>query len=232
LVPELAAVLDQHGSRVAEQAGVDLADYSDLSLNLPGEGIRRIARQKWESDPLGILKDELLGIYTDERSYRIGADGEEVVGGVLSALPPGWHAIHSIPVGRSGTDIDHLVIGPGGIFTINTKHHPNANVWAHGSIVLVNRRPQDYVAKSRVERERATNLLSTACRCSVPVTAIIAVVGSQNGVRVKSQPADSSVVILDHTELLKWLLRQTPAMTADQVDRIFSRARLPITWRS
>ncbi|MFE7074420.1 nuclease-related domain-containing protein [Streptomyces sp. NPDC057620] len=29
----------------------------------------------------------------------------------------------------SGGGIDHLLIGPGGVFTINTKHHQGAPVW-------------------------------------------------------------------------------------------------------
>ncbi|MGA5029945.1 nuclease-related domain-containing protein [Streptomyces cellulosae] len=34
----------------------------------------------------------------------------------------GWRALHSIPLANK-VDIDHLLIGPGGVFSINTKHH-------------------------------------------------------------------------------------------------------------
>lgn len=38
--------------------------------------------------------------------------------------PPHREILHSIPVGTGRGDIDHVVIGPPGVFTINTKHHP------------------------------------------------------------------------------------------------------------
>jgi hypothetical protein len=48
-----------------------------------------------------------------------GARGEERVGAVLRGLQSrGWHAIHGIFLGRG--DVDHVVIGPGGVFAIET----------------------------------------------------------------------------------------------------------------
>jgi hypothetical protein len=47
-----------------------------------------------------------------------------LVAGQLDKLmrrDPRWRCRHSIPVGSNGADIDHLVIGPGGVFTLNTK---------------------------------------------------------------------------------------------------------------
>ncbi len=205
-------------------------NWTDLSLNRPGQGIRRIARQRWDADPLGNLKDELGGIYTEERSYRIGADGEEVVGLELSALPLGWHAIHSIPVGHRGADIDHAVIGPAGVFTVNTKHHPQANVWVHGKIVRVNQKSHPYVARSQSEATRASRLLSQSCGFFVPCIAILAMVGAKGGIRVKTQPAGGSVVVMDYTRLLDWLLAQERTLSGAQVELIFDRARRSTTW--
>lgn len=53
-----------------------------------------------------------------------GATGEEHVGGLLESLAQsGWHVIHDASFGRG--NVDHLVIGPGGVFTIETKSNPN-----------------------------------------------------------------------------------------------------------
>ncbi|MCE0446144.1 NERD domain-containing protein [Streptomyces tricolor] len=35
----------------------------------------------------------------------------------------GWHVLHGVPKSNGG-DIDHLLIGPGGVFSLNTKTHP------------------------------------------------------------------------------------------------------------
>ena len=52
-----------------------------------------------------------------------GAAGEEQVGAMLDGLEAkGWHAIHDVSLGRG--NVDHILIGPGGIFTVETKSHP------------------------------------------------------------------------------------------------------------
>jgi hypothetical protein len=57
-----------------------------------------------------------------ERRDR-GAQGEEHVGGVLNDLVSGnWHVLHDATLGHG--NVDHIVLGPGGIFTIETKSHP------------------------------------------------------------------------------------------------------------
>lgn len=55
--------------------------------------------------------------------WRRGAAGEEAVGRILDDLAArGWFAFHDISLGRG--NVDHIVVGPGGLFTIETKSHP------------------------------------------------------------------------------------------------------------
>ncbi len=57
-----------------------------------------------------------------ERQDR-GALAEEQVGALLDTLPRDrWHVIHDATLGRG--NVDHIVIGPAGVFTIETKSHP------------------------------------------------------------------------------------------------------------
>ena len=57
-----------------------------------------------------------------ERHDR-GATGEEHVGDVLDSLEgDGWHVIHDASLGRG--NVDHILIGPAGVFTVETKSHP------------------------------------------------------------------------------------------------------------
>ncbi len=52
-----------------------------------------------------------------------GASGEEHVGGLLDGLQgKGWHAIHDASLGNG--NVDHILIGPAGVFTVETKSHP------------------------------------------------------------------------------------------------------------
>jgi hypothetical protein len=50
-----------------------------------------------------------------------GEQGELVVGAVLESLD-GWRVLHDVSLGRG--NIDHVLIGPGGIFAVETKSHP------------------------------------------------------------------------------------------------------------
>ena len=57
-----------------------------------------------------------------ERHDR-GATGEEQVGGLLDGLAgDGWRVIHDASLGRG--NVDHILIGPAGVFTVETKSHP------------------------------------------------------------------------------------------------------------
>src|SRR5271154_1944559 len=57
-----------------------------------------------------------------ERRDR-GAAGEEQVGGLLDQMSDrGWRVIHDASLGHG--NVDHILIGPPGVFTIETKSHP------------------------------------------------------------------------------------------------------------
>lgn len=53
-----------------------------------------------------------------------GATGEEQVGGILDGLSrrEGWRVVHDANLGHG--NVDHIAIGPAGIFTVETKSHP------------------------------------------------------------------------------------------------------------
>jgi hypothetical protein len=51
-----------------------------------------------------------------------GATAEEYVGALLEQLvPEGWRVLHDVNTGRG--NVDHVVLGPGGVFTVETKSH-------------------------------------------------------------------------------------------------------------
>jgi hypothetical protein len=138
--------------------------WRDLALNRPGEGIRThaedlLAGMKSKSKMATFLA-RALDVKTEERSFRVGAKGEEAVGARLERLSRhGWHVLHSIPVGSRGSDIDHLLIGPGGVFTINTKNHPGGQVWVGEHAIRVNDHPTHYLRNSRYEAQRVSRAL-------------------------------------------------------------------------
>lgn len=113
--------------------------------------------------PIKSILGRLLGSPGEERDWAVGADGEEEVARRLRKLGPGWHFIHSVPVGEEGADIDHVVIGAAGVYTLNTKNHSKHKVTVTQGGVYVNGQRTDYLRNSRFEAKRANKLLTAAC---------------------------------------------------------------------
>lgn len=215
----------------ASAAATTLLPDMDIADNRPGQHVRVHADALRDAAPGHTFLARLLGAKTDERSYRIGADAEVEVARRLAKLGGEWRVIHSIPVGERGSDIDHLVIGPAGVFTINTKHHPTANVWVRGDTFKLNGQNQDYVRNSRHEAARAAKLLTARAQFDVQVTGLIAVMGATGGYTVKEQPADGRVVIVKRKEVARYLSSLPARLDAPRVERIHSVARHLATWQ-
>ena len=160
--------------------------------------------------------------------WYTGALGELDVARRLGGLGPGWCVLHSVPVGTGSSDLDHVVIGPAGVFTINTKHHRGQNVWIGGRRILVNGQRTDHLRNAKHEAKRTSQLLSVAARALVDVTPIIAVVGARR-MTVRERPND--VVVLRETELVRWLQRHPVTLTPAQVQQLATLAAQPSTWR-
>jgi Nuclease-related domain len=60
----------------------------------------------------------------DAVAWRRGAAGERRTAHLLAALERhGWAVLHDLAVPRSQANLDHLVIGPGGVFVIDSKQY-------------------------------------------------------------------------------------------------------------
>jgi Nuclease-related domain len=208
-------------------SGVVEPEWQDLLRNRAGQSARKKAVELRREAPVKSVLARLLGAPREERDWGIGADGEEEVARRLRKLGDGWHVIHSVPVGEKGTDIDHVVIGPSGVFTLNTKNHSKHRVTVTQGGVYVNGQRTDYLRNSRFEAKRASKLLSAACDNDEEVHPVIVVMAAD--FRVKSQPTDVNVV--GRKSIAKWLTNRTPILTLAQVQVIFEQARRDSTWR-
>jgi hypothetical protein len=205
--------------------------WIDLANNRPGEAVAKRAKELRREAPVLTALARIIGVHTEERAYRIGAQGEGKVAGRLHQLPPGWRAIHSIPVGSNGSDIDHIVIGPGGIFSLNAKHHPDANIWVKGDTFLINGHRFPYVPKSRYEAKRVGRILTTACGSPVSAIGVVVVAGARRGFTVKEQPSDGLVFVVGGKFLVKWLLGLPTTLSQSQITMFHDVARRSTTWQ-
>ena len=129
----------------------------------------------------------------DSISWYLGALGELEVGRVLGTLPPEWHVFHALPIDTRGTDIDHLVVGPGGIVTINTKNHRGKTIWVAGTTFMVSGHKVPYIRNAAYEADRVTKLFQERMPGLPPVHAAIALI-SPKTLTIKKRPAGVTIV--------------------------------------
>jgi hypothetical protein len=163
----------------------------------------------------------LLGsspLSADDWPWYQGALGEEFVGRELDRLPAGWHVFHSMPIGAGSSDVDHVIVGPPGVFTINTKHHKGARVWVRGTSVTVNGRREQYVRAVQHEAHSVARMLVGPD--GVPVTAYLAVVGAD---RMDVSGLPDGVEIVHARGLVRSLIRRSEVLSAKEVESVRQR---------
>ena len=207
-------------------------EWDDLSRNEPGAAASARARELRREHPLLTTAAGLLGIRTSAQTFAAGARGERTVGRQLTrwAARYGWHVLHAVPVGQRGADIDHVVIGPFGVVTVNTKT-TGTTVWVGEFALTLGGKSVDYLRQSRQEAARASRLLSQATGHQVPVQPAIVFVRAPRVTIRRGGPADVAVLASPRS-LRRWLCRQQSVLPPSEVEAIYQAARRPSNWQS
>ena len=163
----------------------------------------------------------------DARSWYRGALGEIHVAKVLKNLGPDWTVLHAVP---ATSDIDHVLIGPGGIFTINTKNHSGQRIWVGGDQLLVNGHRTNHIRDARFEAKRASKLLSPGAGDPADVTPVIAVVDPGSLSFGRSRPTD--LLVLSSSQLARTLTRRKRRLTDAAIDTYAELAQQHGTWHT
>lgn len=165
----------------------------------------------------------------DARSWYLGARGEaQLAREVLDRLPGDWQVLHSIGVGDHDSDIDHLLVGPAGVITVNTKNHWDAKIWVSGRLLMVNGHRQQYIPSAEFEAQRVRTALSRCGYPDVPVHSAI-VLANVKQLTVKTPPR--KVAVLREARLRGWLRRLPVAVPPERLaDLKTGILHLPI-WR-
>jgi len=198
--------------------------------NLPGQSaIIELLRVQSAVPPRSGLA-RLFGLSplsADSRPWYEAAVSEIEVGDALARLDEEWVVLHALPVGTGTTDIDHVVIGPGGVFIINTKNHPGQTVWASQRAFMVSGIRHPYIRNMEYEMGRVERLLSSAAGISVEVSGILAIVAAKS-ITVREKHRD--VTVLSTASLVQWLLDRAVVLSAVEVAAIGDSAEIAATW--
>jgi Nuclease-related domain len=110
----------------------------------------------------------------DASAWRRGAAGERRTARLLGPLERhGWAVLHDLAVPGSRANIDHLVIGPGGVFVIDSKQYrgrlqldPSRRLW-HGRYPLA-----PTLRAVSFEADQAAQVLPDPGVAVVPIVAV------------------------------------------------------------
>ena len=168
----------------------------------------------------------LLGVHTDERAWRRGATGERATAWWLGRLPAGWQLFNDIPVGDRGANIDHVLVGPAGVFTVNAKNL-TGKVWVASRSILHNGHKTSFLPKAVHEAKRASRLLSAALDRPIEVYPILAILADDW--TLKERPTD--VLVAAPRGVKDWLRRRPAVLSPREVTAISAAVSKPTTWR-
>lgn len=178
-----------------------------------------------DASPVRAHLARVLGVRIDERAWWKGANGARVTARWLGRLPDGWHVFHEVPAGERGATIDHVVIGPGGVFTVNTKN-VTGKLWVGSTGIRHNGHRTDFLSTATGQARRASRLLSTALGRLVPVRSVLAILADEW--TITEEPAE--VLVRGPRGAKNLMLSQPVVLSMREVAELAVAAAKPATW--
>ncbi|OKK20603.1 hypothetical protein AMK16_09075 [Streptomyces sp. CB00455] len=182
---------------------------ADLAPNRPGESL------------LGELEHGPAGTRARHR-LRQELAAQQRAGDAFDALEAdGWRALHCVPVPGLGR-IDHLLIGPAGVFCVRAVPGRRQRVVVGDLLVTVGRtEPRPDPRRLRGAAAHATRALTTQ------VTPALAVADAS---RVEVAPSLRDVRVLQPPTAAADLAALPPALKPPDIEALFTQARDVRTW--
>lgn len=199
-------------------------DLVDLLSGVAGSGARKMAASLLAGPHK--TSQEREDAEKSAANWAAGAAAEEKAARLLKALGPDWTVLHDITVHHHGWNIDHMAIGPQGVFVINTKTTTAPKVVANAEQVTVRGWHTDYIAKSRHEAHRTHVALfgTTSRQLVTPVLLFVDV----KHIEFTSPPGN--VWIVEGHNVIAALTGGPVRLSPRQYGRLVAKARYQQTW--
>jgi hypothetical protein len=183
------------------------------------------AGRMWGRTPGGSAAQRAAELDRERANWAAGGSGEQQVAAELARLPADeWWVFHDLPRGASGTNVDHLVIGVGGVFTLNTKNL-SGNVWVGERTVMVAGVKTNFLPVAVSEARDVGYRLSGALTIPIDARPLLVFV---HPITVVAMPPD--VTVLDLDNLRTWLQSLSAVLTPQQAYDVVLVTDRPTTW--
>ncbi|PWJ47475.1 Nuclease-related domain-containing protein [Quadrisphaera granulorum] len=163
----------------------------------------------------------------DAHEPYLDAVGQREVGrrlGVLrhrSGPTAPWHLVHDVPLSTAQANspgehvdpvhVDHVLVGPGGVYAVTVLHLPGARVRAAQTAFVVDGQPSQHLREAKQRALAVHRVLSEGAGRDVPVRAVVVVLGSE---RLALPLRTADVAVLRAPVLVRWLRKQPKVLDA------------------
>jgi hypothetical protein len=153
------------------------------------------------------------------QSWRKGYEGEVLTGAHLAGLPDSFVVLHDLRLPGGRENIDHLVIGPTGVFTIETKHYSSDVTIRHGAARCAGRNMDKVVAQASRQADAIRTVVAT------PVHAVVCLQGASVVAGLFGKPVVHGVRFSNGARLAKLLTDGARSLGSAEVQALASTLR-------
>ena len=187
----------------------------------------KMPRRPWLTTAMAVVfaifaAIKVLPLFKKYNALRLGRDGEKTVGQELEKLRAyGYRIYHDFLA--DGFNIDHIVIGPTGVFTINTKtiskpKNPDAKIDYDGQVIRIpgTTLDRDPIVQAKAERDFLRNWIRDNANRNAPVRPAVVFVGWFTAKR----PEGAEVWVLNVTGLMSFIQNEHSELSQDDIVHI------------
>lgn len=148
-------------------------------------------------------------------SYFKGARGEERVAGVLETLPATWHVFHDFVA--DGHHVDHVLVGPTGVYAIETKNW-RGHVTLEGGEMVVDGVLADRSPLQQARRQ--ADAVKTALRGAGWEGEVVPVLCLASDTFDGDLQTAGRTTVLNASGIVAWIQGRPSSFPASDVDRL------------
>jgi len=161
------------------------------------------------------IESEALYVKKRAKDADRGACAEEEVAERLMNLPDGYQVFHDIAF--DGFNIDHIVVGPGGIFLVETKSH-KGKIDAQGDTLLLDgaQPPKNFLNQTWSQTYQISDFLKKQTSRDWKVQPILCFTRAFVSVR---RPV-KGITVVNKKYLTTYLLKQQQSLNSEDIENI------------
>jgi hypothetical protein len=209
------------------RVGVDWSE--SLRMRGAGQDTMRDCLSARNTTPRSPRLSRFLGVHPLVPAARVlyrRALTQRAVAGLLEELGVRWDILHGVPCPQGGPQLDHLVIGPAGVFVIRGYDFRAADVWVSEDGLRTGRRKHP-LGELIGQAASAAQWLETATGLQPAARAVAVVL---EPAKIWTKRDSDAVAVVGGKALVTWLLTQPQTLSGTEVAMLSDAADRPATW--